>query len=110
LLVNEDASVQLSPYLEVLHWADHTLSAGLGSWVRVDLFDTWLRFSAKLAKVIPVSADASRRAAYYLYFIRAIAPFQALRWLVSFDSCDRSSIQNYNQNICLSIKSEYVAP
>ncbi|MEH1902561.1 MAG: hypothetical protein V7L04_14375 [Nostoc sp.] len=34
-----------------------------------------------MAKLIPVSADASRRAAYYLYFIRAIAPFQALRSL-----------------------------
>ncbi|MEH2361347.1 hypothetical protein [Nostoc sp.] len=34
-----------------------------------------------MAKVIPVSADASRRAAYYLYFIRAIASFQGLRSL-----------------------------
>ncbi|MHC5818740.1 MAG: hypothetical protein ACYT04_23365 [Nostoc sp.] len=58
-----------------------------------------------MAKLIPPSADASRRAAYYLYFIRAIAPFQVLRSLVSFDSCDRSVIQYNNQNICLSIKS-----
>ncbi|MEH2295135.1 hypothetical protein [Nostoc sp.] len=42
-----------------------------------------------MAKVIPVSADASRRAAYYLYFIRAIAPFQALRSLDNFYPCDR---------------------
>ncbi|MHC5721154.1 MAG: hypothetical protein ACYTX0_56340, partial [Nostoc sp.] len=60
----------------------------------------------QLAKLIPPSADASRRAAYYLYFIRAIAPFQVLRSLVSFDSCDRSVIQDYNQNTCLSIKSD----
>ncbi|MHC5726970.1 MAG: hypothetical protein ACYTXY_23100 [Nostoc sp.] len=40
-----------------------------------------------MAKVIPISADASRRAAYYLYFIRAIAPFQVLR---SLDYISRS--------------------
>ncbi|MEH2411366.1 hypothetical protein [Nostoc sp.] len=41
-----------------------------------------------MAKVIPISADASRRAAYYLYFIRAIAPFQALRSLLKVEIID----------------------
>ncbi|MHC5939485.1 hypothetical protein [Nostoc sp.] len=32
---------------------------------------------------------------------KAIAPFQVLRSLLSFDSCDRNVIQHYNKNICL---------
>ncbi|MHC5939494.1 hypothetical protein [Nostoc sp.] len=53
-----------------------------------------------MAKLIPPSADASRRAAYYLYFIRAIAPFQALRSLVSFYSCDRNYPLRDAQTLC----------